>query len=194
MGTRSNIAANVDGKVKVIYCHFDGYIEHVGQVLYDHYNSQERAEELLALGDISSLDERCDCPEGHTYGKAVDGCTIAYGRDRGEEGTEAKLFDSLDEWQSNWAESWGEYFYYWDGSQWMVHDKYSEEQTEPLVPLYTLVEIKTDSVKLKILADHISALSFPEVESEEAKQILSDVRLKLESSIDAIVSGVLITN
>lgn len=193
MGTRSNIAALIDGKVKVIYCHFDGYIEGVGQDLFDHYNSQERAEELIALGDLSCLGERCDRPEGHSYQTPVDGCTIAYGRDRGEEGTEASQFESLDEWTGQWSETWAAYFYYWDGTQWLVNDRYSEEQTELFVPLRTMVEVKTDPDKLRMLADEISSIKFPELETEEGKQVLANARQKIESATDAIVSSLLTT-
>jgi len=37
MATRSNIAIeNQDGTVSAIYCHFDGYIDGVGEILYEH--------------------------------------------------------------------------------------------------------------------------------------------------------------
>jgi len=58
MATRSNIAiANQDGTVSSIYCHHDGYIDGVGKVLQENYNTREKMEQLIALGDISSLGE-----------------------------------------------------------------------------------------------------------------------------------------
>lgn len=44
-----------DGTVRAIYCHHDGYLEHVGRTLVAHFNSRERAEALIALGSISCL-------------------------------------------------------------------------------------------------------------------------------------------
>lgn len=99
MGTRSAIIVKVGSKYKGIYCHWDGYPEGrngVGFMLANHYNTQERAEALVALGDISSLKENLAPPEGviHTFDKpycedpkdnyARSKVTVAYGRDRGE--------------------------------------------------------------------------------------------------------------
>jgi hypothetical protein len=73
MATRSRIAIeNQDGTVTSIYCHFDGYIDGVGKTLQENYNTREKMEQLIALGDISSL------------GKTIEE-TVAYHRDRGEE-------------------------------------------------------------------------------------------------------------
>ena len=41
MGTRSTIAIkNQDGSVTGIYCHWDGYVDHVGVMLKEHYNTE----------------------------------------------------------------------------------------------------------------------------------------------------------
>jgi hypothetical protein len=73
MATRSNIAIeNQDGSVSAIYCHFDGYIDGVGKILQENYNTREKMEQLIALGDISLL------------GKTIEE-TVAYHRDRGED-------------------------------------------------------------------------------------------------------------
>ena len=58
MATRSLIGINLNnGITKVIYCHWDGYPEHNGQLLVDHYNSPSAIVELMELGDLSSLAE-----------------------------------------------------------------------------------------------------------------------------------------
>lgn len=72
MSTRSRIAIETEsGTVKSIYCHFDGYVSGVGKTLYNHYD-KEKLEELIELGDISSLGESTEN-------------TVAYHRDRGED-------------------------------------------------------------------------------------------------------------
>ena len=72
MATRSNIAIeNQDKTVSVIYCHHDGYIDSVGKLLQEKYNTREKMEELISLGDISSLGETIEE-------------TVAYHRDMGE--------------------------------------------------------------------------------------------------------------
>lgn len=73
MGTRSTISVlHSDGTVSSIYCHWDGYLEHNGYKLLTGYRTQEQVEELVNLGDLSSLDV------------ALDKC-VAYHRDRGED-------------------------------------------------------------------------------------------------------------
>ena len=44
------------GKYRGVYCHSDGYPSHVGAMLLVHYNSEERAKALVALGGISFLE------------------------------------------------------------------------------------------------------------------------------------------
>jgi len=58
MATRSTIAKlGKDGIIKAVYCHSDGYLGHVGKVLNEHYKDENKVDELLAHGDISSLDQ-----------------------------------------------------------------------------------------------------------------------------------------
>lgn len=48
MGTRSNIGIlYADGSVETIYCHWDGYFENNGLILYENYNSSELVKKLL---------------------------------------------------------------------------------------------------------------------------------------------------
>lgn len=88
MATRSYIGIkNSDESITFVYCHFDGYPSHHGPILLGHYNTEERVRALLAGGDMSVLGERYNQPAGHSYNTPVDGCTIYYGRDRGEGNT-----------------------------------------------------------------------------------------------------------
>jgi len=57
MGTRSTIAIEKDGKVKAMYCHYDGYLAYNGKMLFDYYDSEEEAEALVNNGYASSLHE-----------------------------------------------------------------------------------------------------------------------------------------
>lgn len=61
MSTRSRIGMqNTDGTISSIYCHFDGYLEGVGETLIEHWNDLNDIIELIANGDISSLGEDLD--------------------------------------------------------------------------------------------------------------------------------------
>jgi hypothetical protein len=99
MSTRSIIGkVNEDGTISAVYCHFDGYVSGVGATLAEHYQDAAKVEALIALGDLSRLGS--EIGEAHdfnvpTYTLPGDhpmrGWTRAYGRDRGEEGTEAEV-------------------------------------------------------------------------------------------------------
>lgn len=56
METRSLIAvSNEHGSIDAIYCQWDGYLNHNGKILIQHYNNSDKARALIALGDLSSL-------------------------------------------------------------------------------------------------------------------------------------------
>ena len=58
MGTRSNIAyKKSDGKIVSMYCHYDGYPQHNGVILSEHYNTKEKARGLVDDGYQSALNE-----------------------------------------------------------------------------------------------------------------------------------------
>lgn len=87
MSTRSNIGIiEGDGAAEAVYCHFDGYFGGAGATLSEHYTTAEKVRALVALGELSQLGEQVAPPDDvpHSYRRAADGVTVAYGRDRGE--------------------------------------------------------------------------------------------------------------
>lgn len=84
MSTRSVIAKKTTEGYDAIYCHWDGYPSHHLPILTKHYNSDEKVDRLLENGSLSSLDEKCDKPEGHGFDNPIKGYCVYYGRDRGE--------------------------------------------------------------------------------------------------------------
>jgi len=56
MGTRSRIGLELsDGSILSIYSHWDGYPGFNGVKLVEHFNTKEKVQELVDLGDISCL-------------------------------------------------------------------------------------------------------------------------------------------
>ena len=56
MGTRSRIGLALGpDQIVSVYCHYDGYIQHNGRKLVEHFNTKELVEELINGGDMSSL-------------------------------------------------------------------------------------------------------------------------------------------
>jgi hypothetical protein len=59
MGTRSRIGIEMpDHSVVSSYCHWDGYPEHNGRILVQHYLNREDVQELIDGGSMSSLRTR----------------------------------------------------------------------------------------------------------------------------------------
>jgi hypothetical protein len=97
MATRSTITLNHgDGTYTSLYCHWDGYPDHNGEILKWHYNTVERVEALMALGDLSILGERLEPEDGetHHFYSGAEGVCLAYGRDRGDANTAARHYTS----------------------------------------------------------------------------------------------------
>ena len=107
MATRSTIAIELqDGKVKQVYCHWDGYLSHNGAILLEHYSDPTKLEALIELGYISSLAPEVgekhpytpnDCNiDPSQYHKQYGDMTTFHGRDRGETGIDAKTFSDFE--------------------------------------------------------------------------------------------------
>ena len=138
MGTRSRIGVMHGDKLKSIYCHWDGYLSHNGQILQDHYDSS-KANHLVSLGDISSLRNNVEIPEGvaHSFDVPAKEITVFYGRDRKETGVDFNVDHSYDEFLSKDYDY--EYYYIMNDGVWYVGVAY---ETDNMVPgqLYVLAE------------------------------------------------------
>ena len=142
MGTRSTIAIKHGERIKAVYCHWDGYVDGVGATLYEHYQASSKANNLVALGNISSLGE--EIGEKHSFdsrpeeGSVEETWTTFYDRDRGEEGQEFKSFGSEAEWMDYYDGSGAEYYYIMDAGVWYVSAYRKEFQ-----PLHELLNKET---------------------------------------------------
>lgn len=59
MATRSRIGIQLpDMSVVSVYCHWDGYPEHNGKILVEHYQNREDVKALIDGGNISTLRTR----------------------------------------------------------------------------------------------------------------------------------------
>jgi hypothetical protein len=107
-------------QIRAVYCHWDGYLEHNGAILQKHYSASPKVNNLIALGDLSSL--RKDIGVKHAFStfdltteeqeayEAEHGnsCTF-YGRDRGEADVGFKVFDTLKAAEEHYC--WSDYYY-----------------------------------------------------------------------------------
>jgi len=138
MGTRSLIGVMHGDKCKAVYCHWDGYLDHNGRILLEHYDSP-KANHLVALGDISSLRNNIEIPEGveHSFDKPSGICTVFYGRDRKETGTEFKVAHTFEQFLEQCDNCAAEYYYIMRDGVWYVGTTYGSDAEfgNKLVPL-----------------------------------------------------------
>jgi len=134
MATRSRIAIELaDGSVESIYCHWDGYPEHNGRLLTDHYTLPEKVQGLIDLGDISYLAPILEPTDAHSFNKPEDGVVVAYGRDRGETGVGKKIHGSVPDFFNGDIEEYG-YLFTQEG-EWLCKHSHAKE---PVVVDYVL--------------------------------------------------------
>ena len=146
MGTRSRIGVMHGDNVKSVYCHWDGYLEHNGAILQEHYDSV-KANQLVALGDLSSLKPEIGIQHAFGYhGTEISAedyetqfgnmCTF-YGRDRGETGTEWKTHTNFVDFFAEVEGSWCEWYYIMRDGVWYVGNRYETDEKfyQKLVPL-----------------------------------------------------------
>jgi hypothetical protein len=125
MATRSSIAVRYGDKIKAVYAHWDGYLEHNGRILISCYNDSVIASKLISMGDVSSLGATIgdkhdfDLREDYVEVNGMEmyrQCTF-FNRDR-DELTTWKTFDTVDAWIDHYEGSWCEYFYLFENGEW----------------------------------------------------------------------------
>jgi hypothetical protein len=131
MATRSKIGMlQPDGSILAVYCHWDGYPSHNGKILNAHYTERSKVQELMDLGDLSSLGP--EIGEKHDFDAPPKGQCNAYGRDR-EEGGEADHYLNEAEFLKSVKDSWGQWAYlFTPEGKWLVNDCYGDPQFLPL--------------------------------------------------------------
>lgn len=138
MGTRSRIGVMHGNNCKSVYAHWDGYLDHNGRILLEHFDSS-KANHLVALGDLSSLAASVFIPEGdgHSFDNPTKGITTFYGRDRGEENTNWKTTSTFEEFINLCDDCGAEYYYIMKDDVWYVGTTYGSDDKlgGKLVPL-----------------------------------------------------------
>jgi hypothetical protein len=124
--------------VKSVYCHWDGYIAHNGKILQEYYTSAQ-ANELVALGDLSSLRPTIGVEHAFShydvemnqeeYYKLYGEMTTFYGRDRGEANTAFKVAHTFAEFLQQCDNCGAEYYYIMKDSVWYVGTTYDNMHT-----------------------------------------------------------------
>jgi len=127
MGTRSRVAVMHGDVCKSVYCHYDGYLEHTGRVLFENYDSTA-ANALIARGDNSGVQETVE--EMNFYA------------DRGEEDVSWQVAHSFEQFLEQVENCCGEYYYVMRDGVWYAGCVYETNGLikNGLVPLEQALE------------------------------------------------------
>lgn len=89
MSTRSSISYYnpTTKRYYTVYCHFNGYLEGVGLMLYKHYTDYDKVKRLVSLGGVSHIEPNIDPAPGktHSFDSPQKDVCVFYTRDRGED-------------------------------------------------------------------------------------------------------------
>jgi len=133
MGTHARIGKLLpDGKVRSIYCHYDGYLQGgVGEDLQTHYQNESKVDALLDLGNLSGIGKEIgEKQDFYDFPNQNPNWCLAYGRDRNEKNQEATIVESEEAYLK-----YGDYpyIYLYKNGEWsfkdMNQDRYSGLQT-----------------------------------------------------------------
>ena len=113
MATRARIGLELkDGSILSAYHHWDGYPEWLGRILQTHYNSYEKASELIDGGDMSLCWN--DNKEPEYYSERGEDCPPRHDKN---------LKEYLSEGE--------EYAYLYTNNEWICYDMHQFEEREP---------------------------------------------------------------
>ena len=143
MATRSTIAIeHQDGTVEQIYCHWDGYLDHNGRLLLEHWTDPAKLRQLIDLGNLSVLgavlgDQWSVIRAQHdNSSKFEEPCTF-YGRDLKYEDTGPKQFKNFDDYAQNHEYQAYEYILRRDG-KWYVQSYQTNNRLIELIEAYNM--------------------------------------------------------
>ena len=128
MSTRSRIGLQLeDGSILSVYHHWDGFPEWLGRILNTHYNSKDKAAELIDGGDMSSAWTKSRWTRDGVTEVAEYG--PEYYSERGED-CPPGIDDSLEDYLADGEE----YAYVYTGDKWVCYDRHAfDYRLEPEV-------------------------------------------------------------
>jgi len=124
MSTRCQIAmVQEDNTILSIYAHYDGHIETTGVYLHEYYSTQEKAEALIGLGNLSYVSKEIgERQDFNAFTERNWDWCLAYGRDRGQQNQQAKTVKNKEELIEKSKLGWADYIYLYEDGCWSFLD------------------------------------------------------------------------
>ena len=144
MATRSAIGIKHGDRIKAIYCHYDGYVEHLGRALHTYYQDSVKVNGLIAQGDMSCIG--ADIGEKHPFNDRSEyidewiaqQCTF-YSRDRGEDNVDFRSFATEADFIDYYDGAGVQFYYLYDHGVWYV----SKNRQNNFQPLHEVLSPET---------------------------------------------------
>ena len=144
MATRSAIGIKHGDRIKAIYCHYDGYVEHLGRALHTYYQDSVKVNGLIAQGDMSSIG--ADIGDKHPFNDRSEyidewiaqQCTF-YSRDRGEDNVDFRSFATEADFIDYYDGAGVQFYYLYDHGVWYV----SKNRQNNFQPLHEVLSLET---------------------------------------------------
>ena len=119
MATRSRVGYKVHGSqlVRSVYVHYDGYPSARLPILHEHFNTLEKVQELVSMGDISVIAPKIHpSDDTHSFDNQQDDVCVFYHRDRKEP---LNITEEHEEcfWNNPSSAEW---LYLYDDGEWWV--------------------------------------------------------------------------
>lgn len=168
MGTRSTITIKKeDNSFEQVYCHWDGYPSNNGFLLLVYYQDPAKIEKLISNGNMSSLREEVDIPNGktHTYDKPLQNVTVFYTRDRGEEMENPLTFKTLKSFAKNGNFQEYDYVYDLKNKSWFLFKPDLANTNDAFEPLIDVVKRSYEAMHEETKAIFDEFLKKPYIEA-----------------------------
>ena len=140
MATRSTIALEfADGTIGQVYCHWDGYPSHTGEILLEHYSDPFKLRELIDHGNLSVIGKdigfkhpfenpyKLGTTEYNEFHIRFKDMCLFYRRDRDDYDSRAIFYKNFRDYVDNHEYQEYEYILRTDGNWYVCKTYYGEE-------------------------------------------------------------------
>ena len=194
MGTRSLIGTTTDTGIRAAYVHLDG--DSVGSTLDLHYNTADKAHELISHGYFSALGPTFDLSDGPPRPEETTEYPVRIETDIDDDDDASAFFRRA----FDGREGYIEFAYFWNGTTWLARERNGTDYAPLHEQLEGYTQADADAARKRIercreiaedakahfsgssTGDHQHAFWMREAEQAEADAKAIERRLAVEAA------------